>query len=315
MLGSTRRVFHTTFFLACVLVSLAALTPANAAVRRQFTATISPAATSIQTPTSFVVTIRNRTQSQANIGSANITFPASFTSLGITSVTAPAGKNWTATLSGNTVQLRSGIVADKLAPGQSVAVGVTGTVTSTGTKVLTVLAKQSNNFSGTNTFNIVGAQPSVHVSGDAVLCDGGSCSVETPNFEGGPTVTNPVAGRVTLDTGGCEGDDCFLVIDTANCGGSHGCVNNEIFFFPPSNQSGMLALEYLCDLSVCSAEGSSFKEDENGEITPVFDCPSSEPGSEDLPCILERSTESGFLRLLVLFGEGDPRFRTGSLIL
>lgn len=311
MSGSPRRELRVIVLTACLTFALAALAqPASAAPeRKQYTATISPTSASVQVPTAYVVTITNATTSTTDLGSANITFPSAFTALSVGTISAPAGKAWTRTLSGNTVQLRSGGAADKLTPGQSVSVGVTARATSTGVKIIATAVKQSNNFLGVgNNFTLSGAQPTVTVGGSAALCTGGTCSAQTSNYASGPTPTNPVAGLVELETGSCSSNDCYLVIDNRNCAGSHGCVNNQIFFLPPSNATGNVTLTYLCDPSVCDVDDEGIKEDENGNFTLVGDCP-EEPGSGDLPCILERGlTVEGWIRHVVLFGPGDPRY-------
>jgi hypothetical protein len=87
----------------------------------------------------FTATFTNLTAPQ-ELGSANLTLPAGFTAISA-SVTGP-GK---ATLSGNVVQLRN----LALQPGASLAVTVTADVPcAAGDYAWSVIAKQSNNFSG-----------------------------------------------------------------------------------------------------------------------------------------------------------------------
>src|SRR5262245_116578 len=137
------------------------------------------------TSTSFTVRIRNcgtgspapctsGAVSTQYLGSANITFPAGFSSVVPTDVTTSNGKPWIASVSGNTVQLRNNgsNTSYALAPGDYVTVTVTATTPNDCSKAyqLTTKAKQSNDFSGTgNDFNLVGSQPSVTISPGAAL--------------------------------------------------------------------------------------------------------------------------------------------------
>jgi hypothetical protein len=89
------------------------------------------------------------TVSNQTLAAANVTFTG-FTPVvsGAVSVTTasgtPSSKVWTASVSGNTLQLRS---VDVLAPGEKVSVGVTAP-TLVGTYATSSDARQSNNFSG-----------------------------------------------------------------------------------------------------------------------------------------------------------------------
>jgi hypothetical protein len=108
------------------------------------------------------------TPSTQSLGSANVTFPAEFTSLSIVSQTPPGGKTWNApALAGNTVQLRNPGPSNTnaLSPGQSLTLKMQVTAPSApGVYCLTTRTKQSNDFNGTgNDFTRVGSEPCVTV--------------------------------------------------------------------------------------------------------------------------------------------------------
>ena len=160
----------------------AAAAPAGG--NKNYSAWMVPSSVPAGSTTQFKVTVENcgttnpggsacssSNASTQYLGSANVSFPSSFTRLSLvsTSLTTSGGKPWTAALLGNVVQLRNNgsNTTYALAPGQSVTVTVNATTPSScGSSSLTTETKQSNDFSGPpgNGFNRVGSEPSVLVS-------------------------------------------------------------------------------------------------------------------------------------------------------
>ncbi|MGH2785130.1 MAG: hypothetical protein ACRDJ1_07695 [Actinomycetota bacterium] len=126
-----------------------ALPAAARPTKKEYDATLAPSAGPGQTQTSLTVTISAVPSSQSPVGSANVSIPAGFTGIGSPSISAvPAGKSWTATLSGSTIQLRSA-ASSQLAPGQSVSVTFTATTPCPeGVYNFGLQVKQSNDFNG-----------------------------------------------------------------------------------------------------------------------------------------------------------------------
>ena len=196
------RAPRATLVLAVVALASAAFmlnaSSAPAGGNKNYSAVISPSSAAGASPTSFTVTIRNcgsgspapcnaGTVSTQSLGSANVTFPAGFSSLSVQSVSPPPGKVWTAAISGNVVQLRNSgsNTTYALAPGQAVVVTVKATTPSgCASYPVTTQAKQSNDFSGApgNDFSLVGSQPSVAVSG--TLGSFVLASIATPQVAG-----------------------------------------------------------------------------------------------------------------------------------
>jgi hypothetical protein len=124
--------------LLALLGACAVASPAAAATK-PYSVVMSPSTVAAAANVAFTATFTNRTDQQ-QLGSANLTAPAGF-SLVSASVPAPAS----ATLSGNVVQLRN----LALQPGASVTATVVADVPcADGTFAWSVIAKQSNNFSG-----------------------------------------------------------------------------------------------------------------------------------------------------------------------
>ncbi len=313
MSSRLRRVSRVATIICSIVLGLSLFAqPAFAPPpRKQFTATISPTSAVAGVPTTYTLTLTNAPGSQVDLGSANVTFPASFDDLSLGAVTAPSGKTWTATLAGNAVQLRSPAPADRLTPGQAVSVVITATATSPGVKTITVLAKQSNNFLGSgNDFTISGSQPTVTVGGNATFCGGGSCTVQTSNWGSGPTASAPLAGRVSLNAQTCtDGINCYVSIQAGACGGAHGCIANQLFYSPPDNATAPVIVDYVCAQSACPGD-RLLKENEDGSITILEDCPTAPPAAGDLPCVASRTRDTdGTFRAVIYVGTEDPLVR------
>src|SRR5438094_10295351 len=101
--------------------------PIYTAAAMKYTAAISAAGLGGgATTVAYTPTITNNSTNNEVLGSSNVTVPAGYSSLVLGSVTVSAGKVWTATLVGGTIQLRSS-AANTLTPGQSVTLGFTAT--------------------------------------------------------------------------------------------------------------------------------------------------------------------------------------------
>ena len=89
---------------------------------RNYSASIAPTADLAgHTAASYTVTIRNKTDSTKELGSANVTIPTGYSSVAIASVTPPAGKTWSATIASGVIQLRAANNnTARLSPGESV---------------------------------------------------------------------------------------------------------------------------------------------------------------------------------------------------
>lgn len=155
------------------------------------------------------------------------------------------------------------------------------------------------------------------ITGFAVDCGEGTCSQSTGNIEN-PTPDDTIVGVVSVPTGACGAETCFLTVDETPgdiCDGP--CKGNAVKFIPPSNASGVFVVEWGCDKSLCTGTGVTnfdiFLEKADLTIVQLDDCPNPEPGLENLPCIQSRS-RTGVGDLLVevwLTTDADPRIAGG----
>jgi hypothetical protein len=114
-------------------------------------------------PKTYTVTITN-TGSSGKMGSANITLPSAFTITAVTNPpTVPSGEAWTATPSGNTVQLRATSNSQTISPGESISVNVTAYATSAGPHTWVTAARETINFTS-GTFTRDGLDPAVTIT-------------------------------------------------------------------------------------------------------------------------------------------------------
>ncbi|HZR93487.1 MAG TPA: hypothetical protein VFA44_13890 [Gaiellaceae bacterium] len=183
---------------------------APASANKNYAARIAPTTAPGSAATAVTVTIENcgpssaapcsaATASTQSLGSANVTFPSGFAlpqgPLAASAVTASGGKTWSATVSGNTIELRNPgpSTTNALAPGEHVSVTITVTTPAgCGWYQLSTQAKQSNDFNGPpgNAFNLVGSQPALTVSPGGTLDHFVVSPVTSPQTAGaGFTVT------------------------------------------------------------------------------------------------------------------------------
>ncbi len=185
--------------LAGSLVGAALALPALAAVTKKlYTPTISPITSAPGATQSYTFTIGNAPTSNQSLGSANISVPSGFTvsTTPPLTVSAPAGKTWTAALSGSTILLRSGATSSNgLSPGQQVSVTFDADAPCAAAKYeWRTQVKQSNDFLGNNNdFSLAtgAAYASVTVSS-------GACSASATSDDGNSSVTVVSDGTGTL---------------------------------------------------------------------------------------------------------------------
>src|SRR5213596_1892280 len=137
----------------------------------QFTATINPTSATVNTATTYTLTVTNTSTAMEVMDCVRVTIPAGAGTPGSLSVVAtdpgPTTRTWnTPTTSGGVITTtRSGGSANSIDPGGTVAISFTATATTTGTKTWTTSAFGQTNCSG-QAFTITpsGSQPSVIVS-------------------------------------------------------------------------------------------------------------------------------------------------------
>src|SRR5216117_358584 len=138
----------------------------------QFTATINPTSATVNTATTYTLTVTNTSTAMEVMDCVRVTIPAGAGTPGSLSVVAtdpgPTTRTWnTPTTSGGVITTtRSGGSANSIDPGGTVAISFTATATTTGTKTWTTSAFGATNCTGTP-FSISGgsgSQPSVIVS-------------------------------------------------------------------------------------------------------------------------------------------------------
>src|SRR5947208_1164945 len=137
----------------------------------QFTATINPTSATVNTATTYTLTVTNTSTAMEVVDCVRLRIPAGAGTPGSLSVVAtdpgPTTRTWnTPTTSGGVITTtRSGGSANSIDPGGTVAISFTATATTTGTKTWTTSAFGQTNCSG-QAFTITpsGSQPSVIVS-------------------------------------------------------------------------------------------------------------------------------------------------------
>jgi hypothetical protein len=168
----TRRFAWLVFLpvLSVLLVLVVAPAASSGPTTKNYAAALVPAS-AISSGDPATIRITNLTSSTQALGSANVTFsgftPAQGPVPNGNVLVSNAAKIWSATVVGNTIQLRNPGPnnLNALAPGEYVQVSVAGP-TAPGTYPLTTEAKQSNDFNGTgNNFVNSGTDPTLVVRG------------------------------------------------------------------------------------------------------------------------------------------------------
>jgi hypothetical protein len=166
--------------LAAAVAALAGLsaTTALAVPPRYFGATIDPASVSAgATAAAFSLTITNCKNSGICLGytsnnsmaDATVQVPAAFTvDSGTLSVSAPASKIWSASLSSGTISLH-GTGTNKLDPGESLTLSFHATASCTAGPYQWTTAAYNDISDTSSSYALVGLQPSVTISGSCSL--------------------------------------------------------------------------------------------------------------------------------------------------
>ena len=194
-ISKDKRLFRGLTIFVVFAAVIAVVVPAwSAPSRKQYAIETVPVSAQGGQATTLQIKLTNLTASQV-AGSANVTLPSAFTNVG--SPTTPTvfdgsgnqiSKTWTATVVGNTIELRnpgpSGMNA--LSQGQNVRVSVSVTTPcAPATYTIPVDVKQSNDFNGTGN-DLTGP--------DATLTVTSGCAHHLA-FTSNPPVTGAVAGQ------------------------------------------------------------------------------------------------------------------------
>src|SRR5216117_1768124 len=234
----------------------------------QFTATINPTSATVNTATTYTLTVTNTSTAMEVMDCVRVTIPAGAGTPGSLSVVAtdpgPTTRTWnTPTTSGGVITTtRSGGSANSIDPGGTVAISFTATATTTGTKTWTTSAFGQTNCSG-QAFTITpsGSQPSVIVSAPPTIAIN---DVTVTEGNGGTTnaifsVTLSAASSQTITVDFATADDTATVADndyvaasgtvtfapgvtsqpvTVTVNGDTKFESNETFFVNLSNPTG-----------------------------------------------------------------------------
>src|SRR5207247_1603165 len=188
----------------------------------ELTATINPTSATVNTATTYTLTVTNTSTAMEVMDCVRITIPAGAGTPGSLSVVAtdpgPTTRTWnTPTTSGGVITTtRSGGSANSIDPGGTVAISFTATATTTGTKTWTTSAFGQTNCSG-QAFTITpsGSQPSVIVSAPPTIAIN---DVTVTEGNGGTTnaifsVTLSAASSQTITVDFATADDTATVAD------------------------------------------------------------------------------------------------------
>src|SRR5438034_941354 len=233
----------------------------------QFTATINPTSATVNTATTYTLTVTNTSTAMEVMDCVRVTIPAGAGTPGSLSVVAtdpgPTTRTWnTPTTSGGVITTtRSGGSANSIDPGGTVAISFTATATTTGTKTWTTSAFGATNCTGTP-FSISGgsgSQPSVNVTPTLAINDvsqNEGNSGTTP-FVFTVSLSNASSQTITVDF--ATADDTATVADndyvaasgtvtfapgvtsqpvTVTVNGDTKFESNETFFVNLSNPTG-----------------------------------------------------------------------------
>lgn len=299
------------------------------AATKPFSMTVDPASVSAGQSTTFTVTLQNLTSPQ-QLGSANITVPSAFTAVSVADPAGPA----TATVSGNVVQLRDA----SLAPGGSIALGVTASVPSPcgATYTWSVVAKQANDFNGppgndltldpsksslTTNVSCGGAQVTVacieNVTCNASIANG-TTTFQVTAFENDRTD----AGSLTLANGvgfpiDCAGYKELTASPTVIEGPDRektvtATIDKSVMNAQPNNGASFLQMCFGAPYTFATRPGTTLTSvDTNGDSVPDFfygllpDC-----GAR--PCVSSRNKTNAGDGVIVTLSPGgtqDPAYR------
>jgi hypothetical protein len=211
----------TALLLMTALVAAPSVSGAAPARVKQFLATIDPTTgtpgvlgtwTEEVTNCGVPVVTPCTAASTIGLGAIRITVPAEFRPVTLVSVaTSPTVRNWTASYAPATGNIiATAVSGDKLQPGDSVSITfrATPTTTTCPPTPFTTAAWGSTSVPGSDSFQIVSAQPAVSVAapGEACLESGGS--VTDPETGQTETIEGNFQGHVNVTFGGDVGPNC-----------------------------------------------------------------------------------------------------------
>ena len=278
-----------------LLVGMFAASAQAATSTKFYSATVTPTPVEAGVLATFTVTVNNLNTSTQSLGSANVTVPASFavpSGTGCLTVTAPAGKNWTACYVAPNIEFRAASSKDAILPGSSVSATIQATPSAASLVAsdftwLTV-AKQSNSFSGPpgNSFIRTGGDPVVRVVGRLCTSAQPTCQLSS----GGTTAeTAPPTGANTIEMTLLSDSD-FI------CNG----VNVPVGLILLINSSA--ATEYTVTLTYTGVTGNVdvCKSNDGSTFELLPDCGQN----QGAPCV---ESDSGNPRVVVVrLAPGDP---------
>lgn len=177
-----------SFLGIAILAALAPSALAAPASNKPYQATISPSTASAGSETAFVITLKNPTYAQQQLGAAEITVPAGW---GITAAELTAGGSGTMTRpSSNVIQLN--YLA--LQPGDQQTLSVTANVpcSASGSVQWGVRAKQANEFNGTGNL--------LHLENPVTTTISGACRLEFATQPANARVGEAITGTAYTPT-------------------------------------------------------------------------------------------------------------------
>jgi hypothetical protein len=211
----------TALLLMTALVAAPSVSGAAPARVKQFLATIDPTTgtpgvlgtwTEEVTNCGVPVVTPCTAASTIGLGAIRIAVPAEFRPVTLVSVvTSPIVRNWTASYAPATGNIiATAVSGDKLQPGDSVSIkfSATPTTTTCPPTPFTTAAWGSTSVPGSDSFQIVSAQPAVSVAAPGEACLESGDSVTDPATGQTETISGDFTGHVNVTFGGDTGPDC-----------------------------------------------------------------------------------------------------------
>ena len=165
----TLRHASLLLLLSGAVVALAGPGGATGSATKLYSVQLAPTTAAAGSTATYVLTLRNATNSTHTLGSANVTVPtgSGFAVDTVGAAAAPPGKTWSTTLASGVIRFRAASSSSAIAPGQSVSTSLTVTTACNATGgTWTSAAKQANTFNGPpgNDFTRVGSDPVLSVT-------------------------------------------------------------------------------------------------------------------------------------------------------
>jgi hypothetical protein len=211
----------TALLLIAALVAAPSVSGAAPARVKQFLATIEPTTGTPGVLGTWTEEVTNcgvpivtpcTAASTIGLGAIRIAVPAEFRPVTLVSVaTSPTVRNWTASYAQATGNIiATAVSGDKLQPGDSVSIKfrATPTTTTCPPTPFTTAAWGSTSVPGSDSFQIVSAQPAVSVAAPGEGCLGSGGSVTDPDTGQTETIAGNFQGHVNVTFGGDVGPNC-----------------------------------------------------------------------------------------------------------